>query len=457
MGKAIKFIYDIEDRIDFIFLSEFFKLAGFFVGEADESECLTEKNKADDACFDSVFYIGSRSAEAVGRTSEKVLNFVKIRDEVYSGSGITNPGLITQTEKEHQKKILLGCLDKLTFEKGSLSRETSRLLIDCYVDNNLMLHSANMIFYQNRPSEIITEAKAAFLEAYESLNTEKREKALEDNYYFDFAISWCAVNVNNACKYNNEILYFREETISGPIQKLIANYPTYANAKVLMGMCYEAYQDKATATINYYLEALYRVATECYSTDIYYRIGKRYEGFSQERENAFRYYQKSYNRHQKYKNIFKIAIYARDRQDASTAIENFENILDRLALHLKKEYATPLELEYAFKAYFQLCYIYYQRIKDKTSISADLWSDCQKVISYGKKAEQVIDSELETNLIENNKFYNDLYGENAAVYRAWSRERVDTGSLYKMIAQAYLKQQNIEQSTAYMSKAEKKK
>lgn len=457
MGKAIKFIYDIEDRIDFIFLSEFFKLAGFFVGEADESECLTEKNKADDACFDSVFYIGSRSAEAVGRTSEKVLNLVRIPDEVYSELESTNPDLITRPSEACQKKMLLDCLEKITFEAGSFSREAFKLLIDCYVDNNLMLHSANMIFYQNRPSEIITEAKAAFLEAYESLNTEKREKALEDNYYFDFAISWCAVNVNNACKYNNEILYFREETISGPIQKLIANYPTYANAKVLMGMCYEAYQDKATATINYYLEALERVATECYSTDIYYRIGKRYEGFAQERENAFRYYQKSYNRHQKYKNIFKIAIFARDRQDTSTAIENFENILSKLNLQFEKKYATPLELEYAFKAYFQLCYIYYQRIKDKTSISADLWSDCQKVISYGKKAEQVIDSERETNLIDNNLFFGDFYGKNAETYHIWSRERVDTGSLYKMIAQAYLKQQNIEQSTAYMSKAEKKK
>lgn len=457
MGKAIKFIYDIEDRIDFIFLSEFFKLVGFFVGEADESECLTEKNRADDACFDSVFYIGSRSAEAVGRTSEKVLNFVKIRDEVYSRLGITNSGLITQTSEEYQREILLDCLDKITFEEESSSKKAFKILVDYYLKNNLMLHSANMIFYQNRPSDIITEAKSAFLETYESLNAEKREKALGDNYYFNFAISWCAVNVNNACKYNNEILYFREETISGPIQKLIANYPTYANAKVLMGMCYEAYQDKATATINYYLEALYRVATECYSTDIYYRIGKRYEGFAQERENAFRYYQKSYNRHQKYKNIFKIAIFARDRQDTSTAIENFENILSKLNLQFEKKYATPLELEYAFKAYFQLCYIYYQRIKDKTSISADLWSDCQKVISYGKKAEQVIDSELETNLIENNKFYNDLYEGEAAAYRAWSRERVDTGSLYKMIAQAYLKQQNIEQSTAYMSKAEKKK
>lgn len=457
MGKAIKFIYDIEDRIDFIFLSEFFKLAGFFVGEADESECLTEKNRADDACFDSVFYIGSRSAEAVGRTSEKVLNFVKIRDEVYSRLGITNSGLITQTSEEYQREILLDCLDKITFEEESSSKKAFKILVDYYLKNNLMLHSANMIFYQNRPSDIITEAKSAFLETYESLNAEKREKALEDNYYFDFAISWCAVNVNNACKYNNEILYFREETISGPIQKLIANYPTYANAKVLMGMCYEAYQDKATATINYYLEALERVATECYSTDIYYRIGKRYEGFAQERENAFRYYQKSYNRHQKYKNIFKIAIFARDRQDTSTAIENFENILSKLNLQFEKKYATPLELEYAFKAYFQLCYIYYQRIKDKTSISADLWSDCQKVISYGKKAEQVIDSERETNLIDNNLFFGDFYGKNAETYRIWSRERVDTGSLYKMIAQAYLKQQNIEQSTAYMSKAEKKK
>lgn len=456
MKKAIKIIYTMQSRLDYLFLLNFFEFTGFFVGEENTSASSFEEERRNDVCFDAFIYAGEFDEADKKILSRTSVSFQEVRKDVLLNYNIPEDIILTQIQNHSLLYLLLeNCISRI----DELDISKFKRLIQLYVDSNLMLNASNLVFFQNRYSFAVEDARSAFLETYTALLKEQEKDGVGINRYLDYAILWCAVNVNNACKSAQKVIYFDENSLAGRIKRLVQDYSTadapFSKAQVLLGLCYEAYQDKANATVNAYLEALDSIRTNCYSTDIYYRIAKRYEPYTQNRSDAFHYYSLSYGKKKKYKNMFKMGIYKRDEsrniESAKDAVKYFNEIIDRVENSLKSDYADPLEMEYAFKAYNQICYINYKLIEGVADMSPEIWKICEVVIENGKKAENIKNVKLKSN-----RFYSDFYGEKAEEYVQLSDERMSLDNIYKMLSIAYMKQQNKEQATLYLNKAEKK-
>lgn len=454
MVKAIKIIYDVENKVNFLFLSEFFRFVGIFVGEERKDEYFNQrKNEEDAQCFDSCVFIGKLLEEEI--LESNIINLLDLNsnyDEVES----TGKESFRGQSKEYKISMLLkwikavyGVLQNETLsEKSEMPFELAEKLITIYVENDLDQHSVDLLYFSNKPSFAVESAQQAFRKAHQDL-LQMREEFDCKNEYLEYAIIWCKVNINYTCKYQDEMLYFEEPELTGCCKELIKEYPQFVKAKVLLGQCYDAFADKATDTILAYKSALESISEECYSTEILYKIGRKFETFDANKKDAQINYKKAYLKKMNIRNLFKMGVFARGDKNFEDAFKYFDDIISELKLSMQNNYLSPLELEYAYKAYYQKCYIYYMfLVEENLTFEKDI-SVSQEIINYGKKA-----AEIWNEKVKSDKFYDDFYGNKEEEYRQLSRSRINLRNVYRMISRAYAEQLNTELSAEYWNKAE---
>lgn len=468
--RSIKIIHNVEDRVDYLFLSEFFRFCGLYIGEGiasmPDSFERTDKN-----CFDVFVSIHEyeknpefeehkEQYKEYLNLSEEVEGFIPLGDifdkERSSAShqreekDFYNDVETLEARKAILKGCLCDCLERLDvkFKPEELDRTVWRSLIDIYVDHNLMLYSSSLQYYQHRPTVAIQEATANMMAAYDSLEEilkgrikDNGEERPADAEYAEYARIWCAVKSNLGFAFQRKTLFFPPQKLAEEAEKLYQNYPDFSNAIVLQGLCYENSKDKANEAIIAFNRALGMERVHCYATAIFYWLGKRYEAYDVRQNEAEYYYRSAYNKKKKFRNIYKLAIYAEQRGGYSEAKRYYLQIIRALEQKRKKCMEDPLELEYEFKTYRQLCAMYFRKCRDVTI-------KYRKTIEYADKAIAVSEQG-----VKNSNIYEYLYGEEKAdEYRALSRSRMDLQYVYRILSLVYNELQEYDLARDYRDK-----
>lgn len=472
--RSVKITHDILHRIDFSYIAEFFRFMGILVCEDilieyGKNKTPEEKEAEKNTVYSAEIYIGKREincneAIELGSTEMEYQNKLKglsgktifLYDDPQIESRIKErcpeevlPSFsISCEENGVQKQILARLLNNILDviydkqDENAVSVSELNDLINIYVDRKLWLHSMNMQYYAGRSSVAVSEAKTAFLDIYNDLKgvLDSKEMGLEKRLY-KYAVLWCAVKINDACKYEDEILYFPISYVAEKCRSLCAAYPDFGNAKVLLGLCYEPSSNSANEALAAFDSALNEMRSECFASAIYYRIGKRYEPYPDKREYVKKAYESAYQRKTKFRIIFKLAIGARDRGDIEGALEWFDEIRNKLKLKQKLHFLDPLELEYLFKAYVHKCYLYYKE------------DDVRAAIREGEEAikiKNIVENE-ETNNSENHYFAK-FYGADSDKYRKILAARFSINVINKMLAECYSKILDEERAQEYRNK-----
>lgn len=455
--KSVKITHNVKQRIDFSYLAEFFRFIGIFVCEEIMTEP-DEKTKAEThTVYSACVFVGKRELQ---EEDADILN-ISVEDygdmiaglpvgTVYLNDFVpdSEEGLnctIINLEPEEQKSILHDFLDGLletVYEPGdaeSFGAEQLKELIDIYVKQKIWLHSLNLQYYGRRPSEVISKAEDCFLTSQDAIQkTLEGKKNKNESYLYEYAMLWCQVKANSACHYNREILYFSIEKLSERCRKLYETFPGFTNALILLGLSYEPSSCSANEAVIAYMRALEEIEQECFASSVYYWIGKRYEAYRDKRNKAYENYALAYQRRPKFRNIFKLAITARDKGDTAAALKVFDRIPARLEEKRRMHFTDPLELEYLFKVYFQQSLICYQN------------EDYVKAMEYGLKGKDVWEKE-----IDESHYFEALYGEGKVAddYRKVLRKRLGIVKEYWILVDCCLKAFDKESAERYRERA----
>lgn len=465
--KSVKIMHDNIHRADFTYLAEFFRLMGIFVCEdilveKNREETTAEKNTVYDACI----YVGNREVKEdelamlswergdyetmLKQLPETTCFFYEEAERILS--------VLPQREEdvflmpvyrfyscEQQEQLLRNLLELFLRgfdEKQAVDAGGFNELIKIYVTNELMLHSINMQYFSKRPSDVIFEARTAFRKGHKKITRLLlKEMPEEIRMYYEYARLWLEVKINSACDYLQDIYDFSIDKLAERCMKLINCYPDFTNAKILLGLSYEPSVSNANEALAAYLAALRDINGECFASPVYYWMGKRYESYNRSRDDAEKSYEIANQKKRKFRNYFKLAIFAKNKKDYTEAIKLFQEIANKLEMKKELEYTDPLELEYIFKSYGQQCFCYYQQEKYPESIR------------MGHEAESLW-TEIEEGKYD--RYFRIFYGVEKfkdKKYRKLLLDRLGRASIYSLLSDAYRKMLNVERANLYRERA----
>lgn len=402
--KAVRIIHNIITRIDFSFLAEFFRLAGIYVVECIDNDSDESPYQNTENCFNiTIDTCGSGQAFELG----PALDFRKIK------IGINNIENIREWNQKQQMRALEEVLAETAFLLGEKPPgKVWDILIREYVMNDLMLHSLDLQYYFKRSSSAIVDVQNAFYAVQRDLESwlERLNNYDPEYQYLEYAKIYSRVKVNAGCKFMKQGFEFPIEELAAECIECINRYPDFSNLKVLLGLVYEYEPIYAPMAIRAFARALEEEDEYCYSSHIYYWLGKQYEAYQANWTDSVNSYKASYKRRPKYKNVYKLAIAHRVAGEYEEAIDSFMWIIDKLQEKIKLNMLDPLEMEYYFKSKTMISIIYFSDLKDYLG-----------AIEHGEDLLRNFNQ-----IINRNRFYRQLYGVEEERYKHLTRQRLET-------------------------------
>ena len=413
--KAVRIIHNILTRIDFSFLAEFFRLAGIYVVECIDNEDDESPYQNNENCFDiTIDTCGSEKAFDYGPS----LNFEEIKNKIDIEKNIRH------WSDDNQVKALETVLEQMALLLGETPPGICwKTLIQKYVSFDIMLHSLNLQYYFRKASYAIENLQSAFYAVQNEIGLELKKIDANDaeKKYLEYARIYCKIKVNAGCKFMRQGFEFPIEELADECTVCVNRYFDFSNLKVLLGLCYEYEPVYASMAIRAFALALEEENEYCYSSNIYYWIGKQYEAYQANWQDAVQNYQLSYKRKHKYKNMYKLAIAKRVDCKYEEAIDGFRWIIKKLEDKLKLNMADPLELEYYFKAKAMIATIYFNDLKNYFS-----------AIEWGEDLIRIYDD-----LVDGDNYFTQFYCSKAKNYRELSKQRFDLKRVRSILYYSY--------------------
>lgn len=427
--KAVRIIHNVITRIDFCYLAEFFRFAGIYVVEYIDGDTDISPYQEDRNCFDiTIDTCGSQKA----LEDERYIDFRRMKSSYHFSSNIH------RWNKMNQKMLLDGLLLDIMIQlrENRLSR-IWQILVNNYVEYVLVIHSMNLQYYFKNPSSVIEEAQKVFYNVYHSLSVEHEimEKGLLDLRHLEYAQLYCKVKVNAGCKFMMQKFQFPIEELGKECSACANKYPDFSNLKVLHGLCYEYEPIYAPIAISAFLSALQDINMNCYSSHIYYWIGKQYEAYHENWNDAVKSYKFSYDRKHKYKNQYKLAVADRVAGEYLQAIDRFNWIIEKLQNKIRLKMTDPLELEYYFKSKAMIAIIYFNDLKDYPH-----------AIEHAEYLINVYDK-----LVDESRFYFEFYGDFEADYKKLTKKRFHINKVRSILYYSYHYLGMEERATQYLN------
>lgn len=361
--------------------------------------------------------------------------------------------MLFRLEEPGQKKALKSLIKEVQLRAGISADDISRLerplegLIDVFVKNKIWFHSLNLQYYKKKT--IASEGtEGAFLNAHKELK-ECMQVSLagvgeEAGRICEYALLWLEVKANDACYFGGKQLPFRIDELAGRCRRLCRRYPGFTNAKVLLGLCYAPSTNSMNEALWAFGDAARDLRWECFAAPVFYWIGKYYESFKEYQKDAKQAYELANICKAKFRNYFKLGILARNEGNYTEAIGYFKMILRKLELKSKIYFVDPLEIEYLFKTYTQLAYVYYKQKDYKAAIAMGEY--VMKVVEWYITPENSRDGAFQD-------FFKVFYGmEEAEVYRNILRKKLDTVVAYKILAESYARTMRPDKAKEYQDK-----
>ena len=434
--KSIKIIHDIDNRIEFIFLAEFFRLCGIYVGEyihemIYENREICAKDINPDDQFDVDIYVGKEKLprDEFGLDVIDLGTVIADLDDIEEYYHIIE--LSVQSKLAILKRLLLKMVSILEGKNKGFDYNVFVLIGEVYVEKNLTLYCANIQYYRMQ-YEKQSETAAAFSEAYKML---KRIEGHNADRHIVYAKLYCASKTNSACFFGKYLFEYKVEELARECNELIKEFPDFSNARVLLGLIYQHSLEYTREAVSTFEAALRWEKDYSYASHIYYWIAKRYESYEKGKNRAKENYEKAYNKKKRFRNIYKLAMMCRKAGEYEKALEYIDMILMHMEVKLKKKYMDPLEIEY-----------YYKVNSSASQICCASIQDYDRAIRYGENAVQIHD------YLKSQRFYDEFYREESNEYRELSKRRMNLNRVYQYLAISYGKQGKEGKSNSYWKK-----
>lgn len=482
--KSVKIVHDDIHRIDFSYLAEFFRMMGIFVCESilveQEKETDTQKNtkysayicvgkkwfsEQEEALFQDVCEkkewqcIKSAYEKRLSELPEEMIYLYNdVMNEFDEKSNKFPTDMLFRLEESEQKKILKDLMIIIQNRVGirtddvpELRRNPLEDLIDIFVDNKIWFHSLNLQYYKK--IQVTSEAaKQAFLDAHDELQN-CMEGYLADlgedysaRYICEYAVLWLEVKANEASSFDSRALtVFSVNELADRCKSLCRRYPRFLNAKVLLGLCYAPSTNSTNEALWAFGNAARKLRRECVASPVFYWIGKYYEPYKEYQKDAKEAYELANSCKIKFRNNFKLGILTRNEGNYAEAIEYFNRILCGLELKSKMYLVDPLEIEYLFKTYTQLAYVYYSQKNYRAAITM---GECViKIVRWYITPGRSVEESFQD-------FFRLFYGseEEAAKYRNILWHRLNINAAYKILAESYTRIMQPDKAKEYQDK-----
>lgn len=424
--KALKVFHDVTNRLVYMFISEFFRLAGFYIGEGIADEYSAEEYLRDEGCFQLFLYISEDAPQ-----NRELLRWQHVLKHIVPAS----------YSQKNEDKItflnnLITDLDQMSSANGiEFPLIPLQKLVNIYVDNDLCKASYNLQYYR-----LESKIHHFSLDAYKKASEEFETLAVQEDAepYLKYADLYCKQKMNLACSYLPEAAFVNPtESLAQMCKTFIEEYPFFSNARVLLGMIYELSHDNLKNAIFAYQDALSMEDDKCYSAHIYYWIGKLYENWDRY-DLARDSYEKAYYYKKKYRNIYKMSAMANHDKDYVKRYLYLKECIDMLEPR-RQLFMDPLEIEYYFKICGLLCF----------NCAVQRQTNYDEVILYGSKA-----IDFYYHYVYDAPSFQELYGKDAKTYRDLSRGRWNLKNTYQCMAIAYRETGDLVESERYWKLSE---
>ena len=451
--KTIKIIHNIENRIEFLFFAEFFRLCGIFVGEyiyyapgyaeniesreTEDEDSVREieyARESQDEC-DAELYVGLDISEPMGIFSDGTV-FLTRSWNLALGNEYSKH--FSELEDDIQEEILRLILKELTSaleEKGiPLDLETFNTIGHIYVKHHLMKYLADMQYFR-----VYCDRHTKALGVFSNVESELREicnNTQKNNRYYNYARIYCASKANSAGIYNRIGIPYAVEELVNDCRKLINLETDFSNASVLLGLIYENLPAYSHEAIKAFEQALETVEPYRYAYHIYYWLGKRYEAYDSRLKYAEKMYLRANDHKERFRNFYKLGMINFKLNQYEESVEYFVKTLQQLTLKKQEQYLDPLEVNYYYKSSSMISYIYCFRREEP-----------EKAIKYGIRAKELIEN------LDRNRYFKDFYKDEAAIYRSITKEQINEKKIYQYLSISYRRLGEIEEADKWRQRA----
>lgn len=448
--KSIKIVHNIKNRIEFLFMAEFFRLCGIYVGEyiyynqdqikkmqciEDKQPCVKEIEYAcdlEDEC-DVELYVGLDLDESSDIFHEDVIYLKNSWNKEATGDSYEH---FTQMDEQQQEDVLMRVLDEvqkvLDAKRIFFDRVALGEIGHLYVKYHLVKYLADIQYFR-----IYCKKHAKSLEVFSAVEQELEEMcaASEFNIYYSYAKIYCATKANSASVYNRTTVRYDVEKLADACKEMIEKVPDFSNFWVLLGLVYEHLPEYSHEAISAFeisskMEDLYR-----YAYHIYYWMAKRYEVYESRLEYAKKIYLKANEHKERFRNFYKLAMISFKTKIYDEAIAYFNKILEQLEFKQSENYLDPLEIDYYYKANSMISYIY-----------CFCTIDPIQAIEYADRALEIVED------VQNNKYFDDFYMEEAEIYRRVTGKKINLNKIYQYLSISYRKLGMIEEADCWRKK-----
>lgn len=463
---AIRIFHSTENKIEFLFWAELFRLCGVFVGETLLSDRVKpeddkwDQQVTDDNCFSLFLCVGSekqlseREKKCLPEdptifledlyTSSELSAIPKGKGKKWPSEGTKQQILLKQMEKIVEK--VSAPVEATMKENGfkeeeikNFSHDLQRLAV-VYLKYDLLLYSMDLQFYRF-DNEVMDDVENKYYWAYKEIQGLISQYG--ESSTLMYAKLFCAYKANEAARFRGRLERVEQEMVIQQAQKLLIDYPDFVNAYVLLGLIYSGDKLYAWEAVQSFQDALDKLGNVCFASHIYYWMGLQWELALDNSDKAEEYYERAYNSKKKYRNMYKRGFLLNKKEDYQGAVKFFEELLERLSIRFEKKFADPLEMEYCFITCIKLGDIFYSQFKDY-----------ERAIQYYKKAIKEVFGDIsgkEDEILPVSGFFESFYGGKAEEYQELIKRRMNLEIVYKKLRQIYQDLQREEKVYYYVS------
>lgn len=445
---SVGIFHDIQNKVEFLFLAEFFRLCGIFVGEillsdrVDQESPDRAKQDENDECFSLFLCIGRRRDyekdyqtklpwDRLCFTEDLCLNFS-------DGSGHTSgvesgerfqmdEGWITSVLNNLRDSFMNAMtLSGFTREESICFMKDMNSLSKIFIKHDLLLHSMNLQFYRFN-NLFLKDIEEKYYRAYRELKKKENNSAA-----LIYAMLFCGYKANDAAILQGKLDRIETKLLVQKCYELLDAHPEFLNARVLLGLIFSINKPTAWNAIQIFKELAMTFKHCCFASHIHYWEGYLWETVMKKYPCAKRKYIDAYQSKKKYRNMYRIAYLESKEGNYKEAVKFYEELLQRLQIRMDRNFMDPLELEYCYVTNLKLGDIYHLYYKDYNKAIAQY----EKAVSSVSRSKESLD--LNTN------FYSQFYGEEYNRYRELTKSKIDLKVAYRKLRKLYQELQLID-------------
>lgn len=393
--KLIRIIHRTGQIMEFLTLSEFFRLAGIYVQEYQIRVCYNENRDLiyegltrqetqvlEKRRYDITFWIlGNEKTDDTSKKSERLFALSR---GYFPVDCFPAQRILPKKEREiYLKGVLDAILMRSVFQD---SIDELQKLCTIYCENDLLYHGYDMRYYIH--SHMDDGFFSAFLQSYQ-----EAEKLSGNQGYIQYFKINCERKVNESCNKLGKMYEFSNRRLIKELCGLADTDKSWHTPYVLAAYIADQEPGLQREVID-----LYRTAIDTDNNEdsyLYYRIGKFYE--KADKKMAMKYYQRSFSVDPgNYRAAYKVAYLYEFEKMYEDTWRIYNETLDRLLMIAASGTIQPMEIEYILKIYIRLIWLCRVNLKRKHMAG-----------SVADEAADYIEN------LSKNHFFRDFYIQNA--------------------------------------------